>query len=120
MGLYRSQAYDYGWTAMCGLLPCRNVNHVLVDSWANGWVFDEVRRTKITLLFVPQILQKLGFLLILGGFIYELFVEYVLYRKNIIKRLFKRAEPKVIDEPLSGEEYEEYEVEGGESPLNTA
>lgn len=57
------QAYDNGWVAWCGIKPCQ-AEHVLVNNWANGWVFDSTADTgtkKITIIFWPQVLEYLGF-----------------------------------------------------------
>jgi hypothetical protein len=42
-------------------------NHVLVDNWANGWI---VNGKNITIIFVPQYLEYLGFALIVFIFTY--------------------------------------------------
>jgi hypothetical protein len=73
--LVYDQAFENGWVAFCGMVPCR-ANHVLVNNWANGWVFDDgVPVKSATVIFWPQILEYLGFpavfawfLLVLGGY----------------------------------------------------
>lgn len=64
--LVYNQAYEKGWTAFCGLLPCR-AEHVVVNNWANGWVFDNPavfpgEANQVKVVFWPQILEYLGLL----------------------------------------------------------
>ena len=66
-----SEAYDNGWVAMCGKKLC-NYKHVLVNSWANGWVVDGEMLEDVRIMFWPQYLQYLGFFLVLTVFIYLL------------------------------------------------
>jgi len=42
-------------------------NHVLVDNWANGWI---VNGNNIAIIFIPQYLEYLGFVLILFTSVY--------------------------------------------------
>lgn len=60
-----NQAFEQGFVAFCGLLPCP-AEHVVVNNWANGWVFggatSGVDPQNITVLFWPQILEYVGFL----------------------------------------------------------
>ncbi len=54
-------------------------NHVLINNWANGWTLQPIypeqsRRTTnnqqlITILYLPQLLQHLGFLILGAGFL---------------------------------------------------
>lgn len=77
-----SQAYNPGWNAYISnsqspmlnakfLLPFfgeKLENHVLVNNWSNGWILDSrylIRNTKIVLIFLPQYLEYLGFLLLI-------------------------------------------------------
>ncbi len=57
-----NQAYEHGWIAFCGLGLCQ-AEHVLVNNWANGWVFNGSRPLPdvVTIIFWPQILEYLGF-----------------------------------------------------------
>ncbi len=72
-----NQAYEPGWLAFCGPLPCP-AEHVVVDNWANGWVFNEpsANYTDITIIFWPQILEYLGFIAL------GLWTCYLLKRRN--------------------------------------
>ncbi|MDC0449019.1 hypothetical protein OAL67_00195 [bacterium] len=60
------QAYEKNWVAFCGLKPC-NANHVMVNNWANGWVFEEGASTdNFRVFFWPQLLEYMGFVAMLG------------------------------------------------------
>lgn len=67
--LVLNQSFDTGWVAFCGMLPCR-ASHEKVNSWANGWVFEDdfVPKGSVTLIFWPQYLEYMGFSLVFGGF----------------------------------------------------
>jgi len=57
-----NQAFDRGFVAFCGLLPCPS-EHVVVNNWANGWVFGgSADANSVVILFWPQLLEYLGFL----------------------------------------------------------
>ena len=85
-----NQAFDRGFVAFCGLLPCP-AEHVVVNNWANGWVFgvlvggvsgdgsvvsesggsdlgdggvvlDSIDADSVVILFWPQLLEYLGLL----------------------------------------------------------
>ena len=58
-----NQAYDPGWVALCGLGKC-DAQHVKVNNWANGWVFKNSVPNNVKLIFWPQYLEFLGFLLL--------------------------------------------------------
>jgi len=69
-----NQAFDRGFVAFCGLLPCPS-EHVVVNNWANGWVFDVGGRggsestdsidvNNVVILFWPQLLEYSGFLML--------------------------------------------------------
>ncbi len=50
-------------------------NHVLANNWANGWVLDNATRqqgSNITIIFLPQYLEYLGFGLLIISFVYVL------------------------------------------------
>ena len=66
------QSYDPGWLAFekIGRFAFRKLdNHVLVNNWANGWEIDQSainnQQLTIYLFFWPQILEYLGFFLLL-------------------------------------------------------
>lgn len=70
--LFFSQSYDSGWLAISNgkILP-----HLLVNNWANGWLVSPELSSKggdttIYILFWPQLLEFIGFGLLLGTFIY--------------------------------------------------
>ncbi|MEN9407758.1 MAG: hypothetical protein RLZZ455_974 [Candidatus Parcubacteria bacterium] len=47
-------------------------NHVLINNWENGWIIDDTPQEKhtIILLFLPQYLVYLGYIFLLGTFIF--------------------------------------------------
>lgn len=59
-----NESYDTGWLAICGGELC-NAKHVVVNNWANGWVFNEDMPDDIRVIFWPQYLEYLGFILLL-------------------------------------------------------
>jgi len=68
-----NQSYDPGWVAICGYKLC-NASHVVVNNWANGWVFDQntvdyAVPKNVKIVFWPQYLQYLGYFLALIPFI---------------------------------------------------
>ena len=74
-----NQAYEKGWVAFCGLVPCR-AEHVVVNNWANGWVFPSApggttssftqSPQNVPIFFWPQILEYLGFGFLVGWFVF--------------------------------------------------
>lgn len=95
--LILSQSYHSGWTAYSMNEPSSPIleffqnavpfiageeitTHSKVNNWENGWVIEKphnLKGGKIVIVFMPQYLQYLGFLL-LGGFITLLFVKPLL------------------------------------------
>ncbi len=57
-----NQAYESGWVA---IVHGQALPHTKVDGWANGWSVPDGEST-ITILFLPQILEYLGLVLLLG------------------------------------------------------
>lgn len=55
-----NEAYDDGWLALCGWKVC-GAEHVKVNNWANGWVFNRSVPSGIMIVFWPQILGFVGF-----------------------------------------------------------
>lgn len=68
--LVYNQAFESGWVAWCGFKPCR-AEHILVNNWANGWVFNGVTPSSqsVIIFFWPQILEYVGFVALLGWFV---------------------------------------------------
>jgi len=64
--LVLGQGYEEGWLAYLvnGRLPTSKLPHVKVNSWANGWIVPEGEH-KIVILYWPQVLQYLGFLILI-------------------------------------------------------
>lgn len=65
--LVLSQAYDEGWRAYVGapFVGRELKEHVLVNNWSNGWKVDGINSgEKITLFYLPQYLEYLGFALL--------------------------------------------------------
>ena len=63
------QAYHQGWLAFYfdGLKPIFLKNHVLVNNWENGWLLPITNyqlQNNIHVIFWPQILEYLGFILV--------------------------------------------------------
>jgi hypothetical protein len=64
-----NQAYEGGWIAWCGIRPCQ-AKHVLVNNWANGWVFtDSTFSESVAVFFWPQALEYVGFATLVVWFI---------------------------------------------------
>ena len=59
------QSYDPGWVAFCGFWFCK-ADHVSINNWANGWLFEEVETKRVRLVFWPQYLEFIG-LFLSGG-----------------------------------------------------
>jgi hypothetical protein len=61
--LYLSQSYNPGWIAFA---DTKKLDHVLVNNWANGWRLPEstANTTKVVIIFWPQYLEFLGFILL--------------------------------------------------------
>lgn len=58
--LIYNQAFEKGWVALCGGKIC-DAKHVLVNNWANGWVFtNDFDISRIKVVFWPQILEYFG------------------------------------------------------------
>lgn len=78
--LVYNESFDEGWLAFCGIKPCK-AEHVLVNGWANGWVFDASENVagntstpddmlkSATIVFWPQTLEVIGlvFLVVVFG-----------------------------------------------------
>lgn len=62
------QGFENGWVAF-PWLPDKKLEHVKVNSWANGWIVPDGER-KIFIVYWPQYMQYLGLLLGFGGFIW--------------------------------------------------
>jgi len=76
--LVLNQSYDNGWIAFCGFRNCR-AKHLMVNNWANGWVFDSgVAVGNVYLVFWPQLLEYFG----LGLFVVVLFVASKMVSKR--------------------------------------
>lgn len=71
--LVLSQSFDKGWVALS------LKNHQLINNWANGWVIEKEGRQKILIFYAPQILEFLGFFLILI-FSFYIFVRWHISR----------------------------------------
>lgn len=58
------QSFSGGWVAVCGSELCK-ANHVVLNGWSNGWVFEGKVPEVIMIVYWPQYLQYIG--LALGG-----------------------------------------------------
>lgn len=54
-------------------------NYILVNNWANGWVLDS---EKLIIVFLPQYLEYLGFVFLIGTFVVILLKESPCFRKE--------------------------------------
>lgn len=54
-----NEAYDPGWLVLCGIRFCA-AEHVKVNNWSNGWVFESNIPSNIKVVFWPQLLEYLG------------------------------------------------------------
>lgn len=62
-----SQAYHEGWIALTtNNKQLITFPHVKVNNWANGWLLDNDKQGTIYIFFWPQVLEYLGFVLLLG------------------------------------------------------
>jgi len=61
--LILNQSYSSGWLAISNgkILP-----HVLVNNWANGWELNSINNQTIYIIFWPQLLEFIGFILLLS------------------------------------------------------
>jgi len=55
-----NEAFDDGWIALCNFRIC-DADHVKVNNWANGWVFNNGIPDNIRVFFWPHILEYIGF-----------------------------------------------------------
>lgn len=69
--LYLSQSHSPGWIAFSNgkILP-----HIKVNNWANGWLLNS-ESTNIKIIFWPQYLEFLGFILLAGVFLRILLIK---------------------------------------------
>lgn len=65
-----NQAFDPGWIALCGLKKC-GAEHIKVNNWANGWVFENGMPDNVKVLFWPQVLEYVGFGLLAVSLIFS-------------------------------------------------
>lgn len=76
--LVLSQAFEKGWHAyyvdnsLAKIAPqifgTPLRTHVLVDSWANGFIIDkDIKEAKIAIIFLPQYLEYVGFAVLIAG-----------------------------------------------------
>lgn len=67
--LVLSEAFDPGWIGICGFSLC-DATHVLVNNWANGWVFPNGQvPAAIRILYWPQIMQFFGYFVLVLTFV---------------------------------------------------
>ena len=61
------QSSASGWIALANgkILP-----HVLINNWANGWKLNDLNNQTVYIFFWPQLLEFLGFGLLIGTFIW--------------------------------------------------
>ena len=60
------QAYDSGWLAInFDHYKIKILDHYLINNWANGWNIKGIEKDNIYIIFWPQLLEFLGFILLL-------------------------------------------------------
>ncbi len=74
--LVLSQSFDPGWVAFQN---GKFLNHFKVNGWANGW--ESQSAGQVTIFFWPQLLQYLGFILLLMPFLYA-FIYYIIDKRS--------------------------------------
>jgi len=94
--VFVDQAFENGWVAWCGFKPCQ-AEHVLVNNWANGWVFNHdgaisSSSQNVLIFFWPQILEYLGFGFLIVWFGFGIFLSKdlsftTLFSRFIVHRL---------------------------------
>ncbi|MBI4058694.1 hypothetical protein HY404_00485 [Candidatus Microgenomates bacterium] len=87
--LVLSQSYNAGWKAyqclmsndQCQILPMifgkEIKDHVLINNWSNGWVINPNithNSELITIIFLPQYLEYLGFILLAGTILWLILI----------------------------------------------
>jgi hypothetical protein len=73
--LVYNQAYESGWIALCGAKICP-AKHVMVNNWSNGWIFqDEFSLSSVKVVFWPQVLEYVGFILFALSFAFTKFFK---------------------------------------------
>ncbi len=58
-----NEAFEKGWQALCGFRLC-DAEHVRVNGWANGWIFDDESVGVTKVFFWPQLLEYVGFVML--------------------------------------------------------
>jgi hypothetical protein len=76
-----SQTFDKGWQAFgvgsrvsgffAPFLGKRISNHFMVNNWENGWQIEGASPGRIVLVYLPQYLEFIGFVLLSGGAIFS-------------------------------------------------
>lgn len=86
------QAFNEGWLALCGFKVC-SADHVRINNWANGWVFKEAIPDSVLILYWPQLLQFLGFFLLIVLLVFVIFCDdrKETGDKNIVKATKKES-----------------------------
>lgn len=85
--LVLSQAFDQGWIALSfsGISFNSLNDHQLINNWANGWRIENDGKQKIVIFYLPQLLEFLGFLLILMFIFYllrRIFIQFYLLEEH--------------------------------------
>jgi hypothetical protein len=76
--LVHSEAYERGWVVLCGTQLC-SAQHVKVNNWANGWVFEEGTTPEVLeevrVVFWPQVLEYVGLFLAAAALVTPVFIR---------------------------------------------
>lgn len=94
--IYLPQSHHPAWLAFPLSKPWQMLEHVEVNGWANGWIVPEEYqdgKTRVVILFWPQLLSFAGFILLILTFIYLLRATYLEHKRWT--KSFRRVTRKV-------------------------
>ena len=85
-----SHSFEGGWNAYAVSSPnivseylpflfALPVSHILVNNWENGWQLQSSKKSYLVIIYIPQYLETIGFLCLLGVF---LGLIYKKFKKN--------------------------------------
>ncbi len=80
--LVLNQGYHNGWVAYENN---QELEHIKVNNWANGWILppdNDSQSTTITIVFWPQILQHIGYLLLIFSIVVAILFPSSMHKKQ--------------------------------------